>query len=82
MTRSGRTESSGALDGRGESPWRSRRYAASQPARLAPTTSASQSSPTWRIALPGLPRAAAATAKISGDGLIAPTRCDTTIAWK
>ena len=82
MTRSGRTESSGTLDGRDDSPCRSRTYAASHPARFAPTTSACQSSPTWRIRSPGVPRASSATAKIFGDGLIAPTRCDTTIARK
>jgi hypothetical protein len=49
---------------------------------LAPTTSAAQSSPTWRIRSPsdGLsPSASAAAAKIAGCGLIVPTRCETTI---
>ena len=56
------------------------RYA-SLPA-LAPTTSAAQSSPTWRIACPlpsGRPSAASAARKIAACGLIQPTRCETTI---
>ena len=57
-----------------------RRRRASRP-RGAPTTSAAQSSPTWRIASgSGSPSSRRASAKIAGCGLITPTRWLTTIA--
>ncbi len=48
-TRSGSASPSGSLPGSGESAGRARRYAVRHPARVAPTTSAAQSSPTWRM---------------------------------
>ena len=75
------TSSLGSLDGSGESAGRSRTQAVRQPAAAAPTTSAAQSSPTWRIACgAGSPSAARAAAKIAAWGLITPTRWLTTIA--
>ena len=60
---------------------RSRTQAVRQPTAAAPTMSAAQSSPTWRIAPgAGSPSAARAAAKIAGWGLITPTRWLTTIA--
>ena len=80
-SRSATTLPSRSLPGSGESPGRDARYAARHPARFAPTTSAAQSSPTWRIAPGGrYPSASRAAAKIAGCGLIVPTRWLTTTA--
>ena len=48
-SRSAPTRPSRTLSGSGDAPAGVCRYAARQPASLAPTTSAAQSSPTWRI---------------------------------